>query len=153
MRVHVYLPSGKGFSTALLPESSIRELKAEAQRQFHRRFLRLAFRGKPLDPSCTLCEVGVQDGDMIHAIVQPVKLASTHSAFALHAAGGAALTWGNPNYGGDSSQVQKQLARVQQIQATGDAFAAILDDGSVVTWGDPDNGGDSSKIQTLLDWL
>ena len=87
---------------------------------------------------------------MIHAIVQPVKLASTHSAFALHAAGGAALTWGDPDYGGDSSQVQKQLARVQQIQATERAFASILDDGCVVTWGDVGFGADSTQVQEHL---
>ena len=46
------------------------------------------------------------------------------------------MTWGDPDYGGDSSEVQDQLKGVQQIQATDYAFAAILADGSVVTWGD-----------------
>ena len=56
------------------------------------------------------------------------------------------MTWGDPDYGGDSSEVQDQLKGVQQIQATYCAFAAILADGSVVTWGDPGYGGDTSAI-------
>ena len=57
---------------------------------------------------------------------QPVRLAFTFAAVAIYA----------PAFGSDSSQLQEQLVRVQQIQATGKAVAAILDDGSVVTWGD-----------------
>ena len=60
------------------------------------------------------------------------------------------MTWGNPDYGGDSSAVQDQLKGVQQVQATSGAFAAILADGSVVTWGDPDYGRDSSEVQDQL---
>ena len=57
-----------------------------------------------LDASCTLNELGLQNGDSIYAIVQPVKLASTEGACALHA-GGAVKTWGHPGYGGLCSQV------------------------------------------------
>ena len=60
------------------------------------------------------------------------------------------MTWGDPDCGGDSSEVQDQLKGVQQIQATDKAFAAILADGSLVTWGDPDSGGDSSEVQDQL---
>ena len=60
------------------------------------------------------------------------------------------MTWGNPGFGGDSSEVQDQLKGVQQIQATLGAFSAILADGLVVTWGDPDYGGDSSEVQDQL---
>jgi hypothetical protein len=56
------------------------------------------------------------------------------------------VTWGYPDYGGDSSVVQDQLKGVQQLQATLRAFAAILADGSVVTWGRSDYGGDSSTV-------
>ena len=150
MQVHVYLPSGKSCSIALVPELSVRELKAEAQQQFNRRFLRLVFEGQQLDPSNTLSEVGVRDGDSIDAIVQPLKLTSTYRAFALHVAGGKALTWGSPHFGSDSSQVSEQLLRVRQIQATDEAFAAIVDDGSVVTWGHPDSGGDSQVREQLV---
>jgi hypothetical protein len=57
------------------------------------------------------------------------------------------VTWGDPGYGGDSSEVQYQLKGVQQLQATDLAFAAILAGGSVVTWGYPGYGGDSSEVQ------
>ena len=60
------------------------------------------------------------------------------------------MTWGLPQFGGDSSGVQAKLRCVQQIQATERAFAAILEDGSVVTWGDPEFGGDSSAVEAQL---
>ena len=57
------------------------------------------------------------------------------------------MTWGDADFGGDSSAVQDQVKGVQQIQATGQAFAAILKDGSVVTWGSAIDGGDSSALR------
>ena len=60
------------------------------------------------------------------------------------------VTWGDPEAGGDSSQVQEQLRKVQHIQATQGALAAILDSGAVVTWGNPEEGGDSSQVQEQL---
>ena len=71
-------------------------------------------------------------------------------AFAAILADGSVVTWGDPDFGGDSSEVQDQLKIVQQVQGTFGAFAAILADGSVVTWGDPDFGGDSSEVQDQL---
>ena len=56
-------------------------------------------------------------------------------------------TWGDPDRGGDSSQV-RELVRVQQVQATASALA-VLDDG-FVTWGTADAGGDSSQVQKQL---
>ena len=80
----------------------------------------------------------------------PSNWQATGRAFAAILADGSLVTWGDPDYGGDSSEVQDQLKGVQQIQATYSAFAAILADGSVVTWGDPDSGGDSSEVQDQL---
>ena len=68
-------------------------------------------------------------------------------------ADGSVVTWGDRDFGGDSSMVQHQLRNVRQIQATNFAFLAILSDGSVVTWGDAKSGGDSSKVQSLLSTL
>ncbi|CAJ1459212.1 unnamed protein product [Effrenium voratum] len=76
LSVHVHLPSGKTCSVRLPAESRIRELKAEVQRQFKSPFLKLAFRGEPLEVSSTLSE-RVQDGDSVDAVLLPVKLAST----------------------------------------------------------------------------
>ena len=74
------------------------------------------------------------------------RFLATYRAFAAILADGSVVTWGNPDYGGDSSEVQDQLKDVQQVQATYGAFAAILADGSVVAWGDPLRGGDSSAV-------
>ena len=71
-------------------------------------------------------------------------------AFAAILEDGSVVTWGQPQCGGDSSEVRHQLRNVQQIQATSAAFAAILADGSVVTWGDPDYGSDSSAVEDQL---
>ena len=75
------------------------------------------------------------------------------AAFAAILSDGSVVTWGDPESGGDSFQVQEQLRDVQQIQSTDRAFAAILSDGSVVTWGDPDDGGDSSLVQDVISFL
>ena len=75
------------------------------------------------------------------------------AAFAAILESGAVVTWGDPDAGGDSSQVQEQLRNVQHIQATAHAFAAILQSGNVVTWGDPKEGGDSSRVQEQLSLL
>ena len=75
------------------------------------------------------------------------KAAATEYAFALFCSGGGrVVTWGEPESGGDSSQIQDQLKGVQQVQAASCVFAAILADGSVLTWGDPGFAGDSSKV-------
>ena len=71
-------------------------------------------------------------------------------AFAAIRHDGTVVTWGDEQFGGDSSQVQEQLNRVQQIQASSGAFAAIRDGGSVVTWGYATLGGDSSRVQEQL---
>ena len=60
------------------------------------------------------------------------------------------MSWGDPKYGGDSSQVQEHLRNVLQIQANQLAFAALVESGAVVTWGLADCGGDSSQVQDQL---
>ena len=61
------------------------------------------------------------------------------------------ITWGQADFGGDSSAVRDKLRGVHQIQATlNGAFAAILEAGRVVTWGHEFYGGDSSAVQDQL---
>ena len=60
--------------------------------------------------------------------------------FAAVRADGSIVTWGDANFGRDSSAAQDQLSNVRQVQATAEAFAASRDDGSVITW-----GGDASE--------
>ena len=149
MKVDVHLPSGDGCPIEVAPATLISELKAAAQKHFQRR-LKLTAKGHQLDLTATLSEAGLREGDVVTAVVQRGKLAATIRAFAWHSHGGEVVTWGDPGYGGDSSQVQEQLRSIQHIQATGRAFAAILESGSVVTWGHPELGGDSSQVQEQL---
>ena len=149
MKVDVHLPSGDSCSISLLGKRPISELKAAAQQHFQRR-LKLTAKGRQLDLRATLSEDRLDDGDVVVAVVQPAKLAATDKAFALYGHAGEVVTWGDPEYGGDSSQVQEQLRNVQHIQANECAFAAILESGAVVAWGDPKEGGDSSQVQEQL---
>ena len=149
MKVNVHLPSGDSFSIEVSPATLISELKAAAQQHFKRR-LKLIASGQQLDLTATVTEARLRDGDVVTAVVQLGKLAATHGAFALYDHEDDLITWGDPDLGGDSSQVQKQLRNVQCIQATKYAFAAILESGAVVTWGSPEFGGDSSQVQEQL---
>ena len=72
------------------------------------------------------------------------------AAFAALREDGRVITWGNPDFGGDSEDVQDKLVDVKAIYTTSHAFAALREDGSVVTWGDADEGGDSSSVQDRL---
>ena len=88
----------------------------------------------------------MRDGDSVTAVVQLGKLAATGSAFTWHGFQVEVVTWGDPKYCRDSSQVQERLRNVPHIQATSRASAAILDSGTVVTLGRPEFGGDSSQV-------
>ena len=77
-------------------------------------------------------------------------MCSTRLAFAAILEDGSVVTWGDADFGGDSSFVRDELKNVQQIQSTWYAFTAILGDGSVVTWGDASRGGDSSAVRDQL---
>ena len=78
---------------------------------------------------------GASDGgDSRAPTVQSIS--ATSYAFAALLSDGSVVTWGNPQYGGDSQHVRLHLASdVQSISATSYVFAAIKLDGSVVTWG------------------
>lgn len=61
------------------------------------------------------------------------------------------VTTGPRRYGGDSSAVQAQLVKVQQLAASYAAFAALKSDGTVVVWGDADYGGHvPEEVQSQL---
>ena len=155
MQVTLVLPSGRTLSLSVESESSkVGDLKALAQEAVGKGFLRLVTsQGSILtDGTASLTAAGLRDGDEIMAVVvEQVKLAATRFAFALWTSD-SVVTWGHPEWGGDSSAVQDQLRNVQKIQATGGAFAAILEDGSVVAWGAPERGygGNSSAVQDRL---
>ncbi|CAE8640087.1 unnamed protein product [Polarella glacialis] len=72
-------------------------------------------------------------------------------AYAGASADGSVVTWGEADYGGNSSAVAPLLTGgVVQVCGTSGAFAAIKADGSVVTWGGADSGGNSSAVAPLL---
>jgi hypothetical protein len=104
-----------------------------------------------LDPAESLQAAGLQEEDHLTAIAIPVKVVATDGAAALWCCGGnQVVTWGHPDFGGDSSTVKEELIGVQQVHETYYAFAAILADGSVVTWGGRHFGGDSSAVKDQL---
>ena len=152
LQVTVALPSGCSEMFSIPQSSKVGDLRILAQKSFQRGFLELVVADHcTLNPTVSLQDAGLEDGDHLTAIVLEAKLAATAAAFALFCSRGhRVVTWGSRNHGGDSSRVQAQLKGVQQLQATQFAFAAILADGSVVTWGDPDYGGDSSEVQDQL---
>ena len=153
IQINVALPNGHAELLALLPSATVQDLRTEAQQAFGKKYLRLiTAKNRVLaDFNQTLEEAEIEDGECLTALVLQPQLAATRDAFALWCHGdNAIITWGQADFGGDSSAVQNKLRGVQQIQASWQAFAAILEDGSVVTWGDADHGGDSSSVQDEL---
>ena len=136
--VTVALPSGRSEKFSIPQSSKVGDLRVLAQKAFQLGFLRLVAADHSVaNPTKSLQDAGIEDGDHLTAIALEAKVAATARAFALFCPGGGrVVTWGAPDSGGDSSEVQDRLKGVQQVQANDRAFAAILADGSVVTWGD-----------------
>jgi hypothetical protein len=61
---------------------------------------------------------------------------STNTAFAAKLKDGSVVTWGEKDYGGDSSSVEGKLQNVDTIYSTKEAFAAKSKDSTVCMWGD-----------------
>ncbi len=79
------------------------------------------------------------------------RIYSTDWAFAALREDGSVITWGNSDYGGDSSSVASQLkSGVKKIYSTDLAFAALREDGSLITWGRKAYGGVSSSVAAQL---
>ena len=153
LKINVALPNGHAELLTLLPSSTLQELKTAAQQAFGKKYLKLitAKNQVLVNFEQTIEEAEIEDGECLTALVLQPQLAATSKAFALWCHGDSAIvTWGNGDFGGDSSAVRDLLKGVQQIQSTLGAFAAILADGSVVTWGDLRYGGDSSAVQIQL---
>ena len=135
-KIYVALPNGHAELLTLPPSSTVQELKTAAQQAFGKKYLRLitAKNRVLVDFERTLEEAEIEDGECLTALVLQPQLAATGKAFALWCHGDSTIvTWGDADFGGDSSAVQDQLKGIMQIQATYRAFAAILEDGSVVT--------------------
>ena len=55
----------------------------------------------------------MQNGDALTLHMNTVELQATRGAFAAILGDGTAVTWGDADFGGDSSAVQHQLKNVQ----------------------------------------
>ena len=153
IQIDVALPNGHAEPLALLPSKTVQDIRTEAQQAFGKKHLRLitAKNRVLVHFEQTLEEAEIEDGECLTALVLQPQLAASCGAFALWCQGDSAIvTWGDPEYGSDSSAVRDQPEAVLQIQATIFAFAAILADGSVVTWGHKHRGGDSSEVRDQL---
>ncbi|CAE7878575.1 HERC2, partial [Symbiodinium microadriaticum] len=157
--VDVRLISGRRAIVELEADASVETLRQRAQSALavgRGRLLNSA--GDVLNGTTTLTQAGLQSGDALLLHISQVQVMAaklqrdivTGSAFAAILGDGRLVTWGEPDYGGDSSAIQDRLQDVHHVQASTYAFAAILSDGSVVTWGDTDFGGDSSAVQEQL---
>ena len=135
--VHVTLMSGRSVQIAAKAETPLNEVKLKAQDALQTtRAVLLNSTGELLNTDQTMCEAGVQPGDVLTLQVQQTEVASNRRSFAARLGHGSVVTWGWGPWGGESQDVQPQLRSVRQIQASEGAFAAILCDGRVVTWGD-----------------
>ena len=120
IHINVVLPNGHSELLTLEPSSTLQELKTEAAQAFQKKYLKLI---TAVNLEQTLEETEMEDGEYLTALVLQPQLTATSKAFALWCHGDSAIvTWGDADFGGDSSAVQDQLKGVQQIQTTDWAF-------------------------------
>ena len=106
LQLNVLLPSGRCASLSLPLDGTVLDLKLAAQQSLGQAFLRLAAPdGRLLNPTEPLQDSGLQSGDSITAVAQQPKVAATDCAMALWCPGGGVVTWGNSDFGGDSTEV------------------------------------------------
>eukprot|EP00434_Breviolum_minutum_P003860 symbB.v1.2.003394.t2/scaffold190.1/size276550/19 len=100
-----------------------------------------------------ICDVGLQDGDIITAIVrEPGPVMESYRKARAFAAilEDTVVTWGASDFGGDCESVRRQLSDVMQVHVSEFACAAIKNDGTVVSWGSALAGGDSYDVSHQL---
>mmetsp|Transcript_43999 Transcript_43999/g.98544 ORF Transcript_43999/g.98544 Transcript_43999/m.98544 type:complete len:546 (+) Transcript_43999:31-1668(+) len=149
--ISVQLLSGQGATVLLPTDASVTALQDAVQKSLGTRISNLVTQsGKILQASESLLQAGIGDWDCLTAVVRESALASNFFAFALIRPDGSVITWGEKDYGGDSSAVKDELQNVDAIQATATALAALRSDGTVVTWGAEEYGGDSSGVREQL---
>ena len=117
IKLEVSLASGRYETVTVSQSGTVADLKIAAQQSSGQSFLRLvAPDGRVLDPTDSIWLSGLQDGDSLTALAQQPKIAATWSAFALWCVGGDRIvTWGHPDFGGDSSRVQDQLGMFRRF--------------------------------------
>ena len=149
--VDVTLISGQSVSLKADLTASVQSLAERARRALGVGRGRLSTSsGSVLDGDMQLGAANLQTGDCLTLQVGTMRIVGNTTSFAAILGDGFVVTWGDEDFGGDSTSVQDQLKNVQQIQACRGAYAAILGDGSVVSWGTGYKGGDSSSVQDQL---
>ena len=121
--VDVHLLSGKRAAVEVEAGASAESLKRRAQSALSASRGRLLnSSGEVLERAQTVTEAQLRSGDVLTLHVNQVQLKAIrngHSAaFAALLGDGSVVTWGDADYGGDSSAVQEQLRDVQQIHAS-----------------------------------
>ena len=151
--INVVLMSGRAAQVPVIMDQPLKRVKLETQSGLRTGMGVLRdSKGGILDDCQTASAAGLKSGDTLTLQVRQTRVASHKlgMAFAALKGDGSVVTWGDPDYGGDSTRVLEQLKNVQHIQATCNAFAAVLGNGSVVAWGRPTFGGESSRAQEQL---
>ena len=153
--VDVHLLSGKSASLDVVEDASVESLKQRAQSPAWPRVEGGCTSGEVLDRAKTIIEAKVKSGDQLTLHMnqfqhQATKPGCLMSAFAAILGDGSVVPWGDVFFGDDSSAVQDQLKKVQQIQASEQGICCNPGEGSVVAWGTELCGGDSSLVQDQL---
>ena len=78
--------------------------------------------------------MGIALSESLASLPDVDKIQGSYGAFAAILEDKSVVTWGNRDYGGKSSAVEREVLDARVVEATGFAFAAIRGDGSVVTW-------------------
>ena len=107
-----FFPSGSGETLRLPEHSKVGDLKLLAQKTFGQGFLKLVSADGRVLTNLTdsLQAAGLQDGEHLTAVAQEVQVAASRRAFVLWCFGAdRAVSWGDPDHGGDCSAVQDQL--------------------------------------------
>ena len=87
---------------------------------------------KPNDPSESSNET---NGNSLNKTIKIKSIVATEKAFAALREDGTVISWGNSDYGGNSSSKADKLVSVKDIKASDRAFIALKTDGSIVVWG------------------
>lgn len=97
---------------------------------------------------------GVKGNTIIqtYTLNRVVDIFSTEKVFAAIKSDGSVITWGEPDGGGDSSDVSSKLrSGVIKIFGNNSSLVALKDNGSVIAWGVPNSGGRiPNEIQSQL---
>eukprot|EP00913_Durusdinium_trenchii_P031018 g29050.t1 len=145
----ITLLSGESVELTIEPDRSVNFLRRKAEQALQRP-LKALFGGGRLNNPSRLCDVGVQDGDLLTAIVrEPGPIMESYRKARAFAAicDGEVVTWGAPHFGGQlPARLRPRLVDVASVVVSAYACCALRNDGEVVTWGSELSGGDSEEV-------